>query len=224
MNNYKLLSTFPIFSSLPNAILSNITKHLITKQYKKGSSIFKEGDTPKSLFLLYSGKVKLYKTSTTGKQKIVRIEKEGHILGYRSIFAGEPYKATAEVMENSSIGKIGRKIFMNLIMTHPSIMLSLLTQVSQELGEAEVQLIDLIATPAEARLAKLLLTLNKKFADSNGNLNFSRAEAAEMIGTAPETVIRILSNFKNQNIVKLKKRQITVLNINALEKIVSEYL
>lgn len=210
-----------VFHTLPPEPLAMFNQFKVTNFYKRGQIIFHEGNHPQGLYCIFSGKVKLYKTADNGRQQIVRMAQAGNILGYRSLFADEPYQATAEAMEDSSICFIEKRAFFPLISKYPTLAMEIIKKLAKELGRAEDRIRDLALKTADQRLAELLLMLKETYgvqepAGWRLNISLSRQEIAEMIGTAPETVIRLLGDFRSKGLLEFKGKEIYLLDSDGL--------
>jgi len=148
----------------------------------------------------------------------------GDLLGYRSLFADEPYHATAEALEESTICCIDKVAFYNVLQKNPALGFNLLQKLSKELRIAEELATSIAQKSARERMAELLLMLQESYGNQEKlgikiDLHLSREEMAEMIGTTQETVIRLLSDFRKEKLIFLKERDLTVLNSKALVEI-----
>jgi CRP-like cAMP-binding protein len=210
-----------VFCSLEGEALEEFSRHKTVNRYKKGQIICYEGNRAFGLYCIYSGHVKLYKTGVDGKQQIVRISGPGDILGYRSLFAEEPYHATAEALEDCEICCIDRNAFFPVLSKNPDLALNILRKLSRELRAAEDLATSIAQRSVRERMAELLLMLKETYgkAVKKGtliDLKLTREEMAEMIGITQETAIRLLSDFKKDGIIEVKEREITILNPTAL--------
>jgi len=189
--------------------------------YKKGQTIYFEGNTPEGLFCIREGKVKIYKTGNEGKEQIIRLVKSGDIIGYRALIAGESYNATSETLEDSKICFIRKNTIFDLLKQNEKFSFRLIKLLSHDLGEVEQRLVHLAQKPVRERLAETLLILRETYGmdkDNNSllNVSLSREDLANIVGTATETVIRLLAEFKNENIISTKARKIEILDVKKL--------
>jgi CRP-like cAMP-binding protein len=210
-----------VFCSLEGPALEEFSRHKTVNHYKKGQIVFYEGNQAFGLYCVSSGHVKLYKTGVDGKQQIVRISGPGDILGYRSLFAEEPYHATAETLEDCEICCIDRNAFFPVLSKNPDLALNIIRKLSHELRVAEDLATSIAQRSVRERMAELLLMLKETYGKSvkKGtliNLKLTREEMAEMIGITQETAIRLLSDFKKDKIIDVREREITILDPKAL--------
>lgn len=210
-----------ILCNLEGKALKECNDHKTSNTYKKGQTIFYEGNQPYGLYCIFSGRVKLFKSGVDGKQQIVRIAGPGDLLGYRALFATEPYTATAETLEDATICCIDRNAFFPLIGKNPELALSIIKKLAKELREAEHLATSIAQHSVRERMAELLLMLKETYGKQTKkgvviDLRLSREELAEMIGITQETAIRLLSEFKKDGLIDVQDRDITILNPKAL--------
>lgn len=190
--------------------------------YKKGQVIFFEGNYPNGLFCIKDGKVKVFKIGTSGKEQIIRFANNGDALGYRALLVGETYSASAAALEDSTICFINKDIIFELFKSNNNFSLCLLKLLSRDLEDVENKMVKLAQKPVRDRLAEALLILKETYGtDKNENINISlsRDDFASIVGTATETVIRLLAEFKRENLIATKGKKIKIIDINELVKI-----
>lgn len=212
---------FGVLCNLEAPALKECNQHKTTNDYKKGQVIFYEGNQAYGLYCVFAGRVKLYKAGVDGQQQIVRIAGPGDLLGYRSLFAEEPYAATACVLENATICCIDKNAFFPILSKNPKLALNIIKKLSKELREAEALATSIAHRSVRERMAELLLMLKATYGKpaKKGvriDLLLSREELAEMIGITQETAIRLLSEFKSDGLIEVREREITVVNTKAL--------
>jgi len=195
--------------------------------YKKNQVIFYAGSQPTGLFCLKSGKVKISKTGIDGKEQIVRFVTDGELLGIRAFVGGRQYSATATALEDSVICYITKRAFFKVLLKYPLVSQCLMKNLSQMLEEAEDKMTSMAQKPVRERLAESLIILNNVFQSGrpdcpsvlNPIISLSRVDLANLVGTATETVIRLLSDFKEEKLIEIYGRKIKLLNIDRLMKV-----
>ena len=201
-----------------------INKSKTCSRSEKGEHLFFEDKIPLGIYCISSGVVKLVKTNNDGKEQILRFAKAGDFLGYRALIADEPFVASAICLEDTICCFIPQKIFMELLSENPGIAKDLLKSLSHELGVVEERIQSLAQKSVRERLAETLLFLHDTF-NQQGNddavihITLPREDIANIVGTATETVIRLLSEFKADKLIELQGKRIRLLNIPRLEKI-----
>ncbi|HEX5244695.1 MAG TPA: Crp/Fnr family transcriptional regulator, partial [Tepidisphaeraceae bacterium] len=196
-----------------------------TAVYPKGAMLFIEGQQPRGVFVLCTGKVKLSTTSRDGKTIITKISDSGDVLGLNAVVSGRPYEVTAEMMEPGQANFVPRDSLMQMLKDHPEVSMRVAQQLSRNYYTAyeEIRTLGLAASPSE-KFAKLLLAWSSKSASDDGSaqvkLTLTHEEVAEMIGTTRETVSRLFSEFKKKQLMQLKGATLVIRSRMALEKIV----
>lgn len=213
-----------IFNSLNHDELEQLTFEKNCSQFKKGTSLFQEGNRIHNFYCISSGIVKIYKTGAEGKDQIVSFAKAGDIIGYRSILSKELACSTAKAIEDVVVCSIPGENLFKLIEHNPKFAMEIMQLACKELGEANQFLTDIAQKSVRERLAEVLVKLKTFFSvDENGFLKVSltRDEMASLVGTATESVIRLLSEFKNDKYIELQGRKIKILNEEKLRKLSS---
>jgi len=190
--------------------------------FKKGTILYKEGNRISGFYCVNKGIIKIYKTGPDGKEQIIRFAKPGDIIAYRSVLSNEPACTTAKVLEDSSACFIPSDILPQLVKSNPNFALELVKLICQELGEANSYITDIAQKTVRERLAEVLLKLSSDFGLDEHNflkISLTREELANIVGTATESVIRLLSEFKSEKLIELSGRRIKIVNRKNLEKI-----
>lgn len=189
--------------------------------YKRGSIIYHEGNRISGCYCVNSGIIKIYKTGIDGKEQIITFAKKGDIIGFRSVLSNELACTTAKVIEDSNLCFIPAASFIQLFKNNPEFSMDLMQLACKELGESNAYITDIAQKTVRERLAEVLIHLKDNFElDDNQFLQIAltREELANIVGTATESVIRLLSEFKSDGMIELHGRRIKLLNINALKK------
>lgn len=211
-------------------ILKNFTKEELTElsherkiiSYKKGETIIEEGATPKGIYYIDKGTAKMFKIGFNGKEQILRFAKGGDIVGYRSILSKQPFGASATAMEDTEVCFIPEKFFLRVLEFHPKLAFDILRRISVTLGESAQTITFLAQKTVRERLAEVLLLLERKLGtDKEGfiNISLTREEMANLIGTATESAIRLISEFKNDDLIEVDGRRIKILAHEKLIKL-----
>lgn len=192
------------------------------RQYKRGSLLYQEGNRISGFFCINSGIIKVFKTGFDGKEQIIRFAKKGDIIAYRSVLSNELACTSAKVIEDCQVCFIPSEILISFIKTNPAYALELLKLACHELGEANSFITDIAQKTVRERLAEVLLFLVADFGIDDEqflNISLTREELANLVGTATESVIRLLSEFKSDKLVELNGRKIKITDTHGLEKI-----
>ncbi len=216
-----------IFDELSDKELDLVSHNKGGNLYRRGQNIFYEGTRPSGLYCINAGKVKVYKLDFTGKEQIVRLAKGGDVLGYRSLVSGELYSSFASPLEDSLICFIPKDIFFSVLRSNTNLSIKVMKLLSHDLKTAENRIADMAQKPVRERLAEALLILREFYGlqDDGETLDvaLTREDLANIVGTATETVIRFLSEFKHDNLIDLKGRKIKILKHSALIKAAKIY-
>lgn len=215
-----------IFSTLSSEDLNYIDDNKSVNLYKKGDVLYREGNRILGIYCVNTGILKLYKTGLDGKEQIIAFAQKGDITGYRSVLSNEPACTTSEVIEEASICFIPSSIIFTLVKKNADFALSLMQLTCKELNQANIFIKDIAQKTVRERLAEVLLMLEDTFGkDAEGFLTISltRSELANIVGTATESVIRLLSDLKSENIINMSGKKIKIINKNELRKISNSY-
>ena len=216
------IRTHPLFRHLVEVELQEIMLNKITETYKRGSIIYQEGNRMKGFYCVQSGIIKIYQTGFDGKEQIIRFAKPGDIIGYRSVVSNEPACTTTEVIEESVLCHIPTEILLSLVKNNGNFAVELMKLTCKELGEANSYITDIAQKTVKERLAEILIHLDDEFGeDAQGILNISltREELSNIVGTATESIIRLLSEFKNKGYIEINGRKIKILDKPGLKYI-----
>lgn len=216
------LETSSIFKHLTSEEVEMLNFEKDFRHYKRGDVLYREGNRISGFNCIHKGIIKVFKTGFDGKEQIIRFAKPGEIIAYRSVLSNEPACTSAKVIEDCQVCFIPTEILITLIKSNPSFSLELLRLACHELGEANSFITDIAQKTVRERLAEILLLLMNDFGiDEQNNLKISltREELANIVGTATESVIRLLSEFKSDKLVELNGRKIRILNKKGLLKI-----
>lgn len=215
-----------LFCDLPPAALKHLETITAAASYPKGATLFVEGQKPRGVFILCNGRVKLSTSSADGKTLILRVPERGEILGLAATISGQPYQASAEVLEPAQANFIARNDFLGFLKTHGEAAL----RVAQELSEnyhlaiGEMRTIGLSHSAAE-KFARFLLEQitegEKQEGEVRATLTLTHEEIAQMIGSSRETVTRLLADFRKKQLLQVMGSTLVIKNKSALESMVN---
>ena len=205
-----------VFCDLSEEDLNTLNLSKGCNTFKKGQVIFNEGSFAHGIFCMNSGKVKIAQAGDEGKEQIVRFAKDGDILGYQTLLSGDKYSCSATAIDDASICFIPKNTFFNLIAKNANLSMEIMKLLAHDLEKAEHKITDLAQKPVRERMAEALLFLKETYGYENDNATInvilSREEISNMVGTTRETATRLLSEFKDDNIVELVGKKIKILN------------
>lgn len=203
-----------IFSAIHGDNVSEFDVHKSCHFYKKNQSLFVEGSFPRGVFCINHGKVKIYALGDEGKEQIVHIAREGEVVGFRSMLSGEPYRLSASTLEDANICFVAKDDFLNMLDTNVVMRNSVLKELSKELGERAIFITNLAQKSVRERLAYSLLLLQDVYGEEP--INLTREDLANFVGTATETLIRLLKDFKEEHLIDVQTRKVFITNKEAL--------
>jgi CRP-like cAMP-binding protein len=216
------LRRFELFSTLTEFEFNRLDYDKTCEVYKKGTVIYKEGSRLNGFFCITKGIVKILKTGIEGKEQIIRFAKSGEIIGYRSLLSEELACSTAKVIDEAVLFHIPYHTLLSLIQTNWQFGFHLLQISSRELRESNNYIVGLAQKSVRERLAEVLLLLKESFELDNQNIlqiSLKRLELADFVGTAPESLIRLLSEFKHDKLIEVQGKKIRLLDINRLRQV-----
>lgn len=195
----------------------------ICKFYDKGEKLFEEGEDPKGIFCLRSGKIKVSKIGTDGKEQITHLIHAGQTLGHRALFAEEKYSGSAVALDRVHVCFIPKKSLQELAKKNPSVVWSVAKLLAIELREAESKMTHLAQDSVRNRLIDALKSLIETYgfrSDGNTiNAEIKRQDLADIVGASRETITRQLYTLQNENLILLSGKKISVLDKSILNVI-----
>jgi CRP/FNR family cyclic AMP-dependent transcriptional regulator len=186
-----------------------------TDQYKKKALIYNEGHRPVYLFYLIRGKIKTFRTNEDGKELITGMYKEGDFFGYIPLLEESVYRDTAEALETAEVMLIPKTDFIQLVNSNQEISKKFIKLLANNVSEREVQLVKLAYNSLRKRVADALLLVNKRYKKNeadNPQIQISREDLANIVGTATESLIRTLSDFKSEKLIEIHEGKILIKN------------
>jgi CRP/FNR family transcriptional regulator, polysaccharide utilization system transcription regulator len=221
------LRKYDIFKGLSDGEVDKMTQSMVCNIYRRGTIVYNEGSRINGTYMVFGGILKIYKTGFDGKEQIIRFAREGDLIAFRSVISDELACTTARVIQDASLCYIPGDTLTAFIKGSPEFAMALMKLTCRELGEANKYLTDIAQKTVRERLAEVLLLLMDTFdldEDHNLQISLTREELANMVGTATESVIRLLSEFKSDKLIELNGRTIKLLNIPKLIKIGNVYV
>ncbi len=206
-----------------NALHAFIEGRNINK-YKKKQTIYSEGNHPNRLYYILKGKVKAYKTNEDGKELVTDLFSSGDFLGHVALLEGSAYKDTAEALEETEIAIIPSEDFDELINKNVEVARKFIQLLAKNISEKEAHLLGLAYNSLRKKVADALLLLQKKYQERKDDkfvIDISRESLATIAGTATESLIRTLSDFRNEKLIDIKNGTITILNQKKLERLLN---
>jgi CRP/FNR family transcriptional regulator, cyclic AMP receptor protein len=213
-----------LFCNLPPAALKGLAAITSAATYPKGATLFVEGQNPRGVFVVCTGRVKLSTSSADGKTLILRVADPGEVLGVAESLSGKPYQATADVLDPAQANFISREDFLSFLREHGEAALRIAQQLSEDyhLVLSEMRTIGLSHSAAE-KFARFLLDWSEGREEKNGEirlkLTLTHEEIAQMIGASRETVTRLFADFKKRQLREVKGSTVVIRNRANLESL-----
>lgn len=210
-----------IFSDLTDEEMNVLCAHKGENIYRKGQTIFYEGTRPTGLYILRKGKVKVFKKGLWGREQIVRLAKEGDLLTYRALGSVSHYVVSAEAIEDSVVCFIDMEDYRKVLKGSHGLALRVIQILAQAFDRAENAIRDLSQKSVRQRLAETLLQLRRQYdVDEDGAIavRMTREDLANVVGTAVETVVRFLSEFKGKKMIAVRGQKISILDEERLQR------
>ncbi|MGJ8761838.1 MULTISPECIES: Crp/Fnr family transcriptional regulator [unclassified Polaribacter] len=217
-----IIRQFNSLQHLTKEELVKISNCKTTKVIKKGEAIFEEGERLKGVFCIKDGVCKVSKMSENGRNQIISLVTKGDLLGERSLISDEASNLKAVALNDMQVCFIPKEEILKDLSKNPNFTMNVLKDMAQTLKQADNVIVDMAQKTVKQRLAETLLKLHKKFGTNREgtiDIHLSREDIANIIGTATESAIRLLSELKKKNIIEFKGKDISILNSIELDKI-----
>lgn len=193
--------------------------------YKKKQIIYSEGNHPNRLYYILKGKVKAYKTNDDGKELVTELFSEGDFLGYVALMEEAPYKDTAKALEETEVAVIPKEDFDDLMNKNPQVMKRFVQLLAKNISEKENLLVGLAYNSLRKKVAEALILLQKKYQPTGSEkfvIDMNRESLASIAGTAKESLIRTLGDFRNEKLIEIENDGcIIILNSKKLEQLLN---
>lgn len=199
------------------------TKHNI--QCKRGQQFILEGAPVHGLYFVYKGKAKVVKTGFQGKEQIVRLAKDGEIIGHRGFGSREAYQISAVALEDSTLCYFKNDALKQMLLSFPKLTYDFMLFYAEELNLSENKVRKFAQMTVREKVIDSILYMYRKFGQDGDilNIQLSRKELADLAGTTDEQVTRTITSLKNENLIRTQGKQLGVVNIELLRREVLEH-
>ena len=225
-NNVFDLKDVKIFHKLTPEEWQEVLEHRTCKNLRRNTMVYREQSRISGTYLIHNGIIKMYKTGIDGKEQIVRFAQKGDMIGYRSVISDELACTSAQVIQDTEVSFIPESVVKKLAAQNSRFSMGLMRTACQELGDANAYILNIAQKTVRERLAEILLILKQDFGVSDEQhlmITLTREELANLIGTATESVIRLLSEFKHDGLIELKGRKIRLLDEAKLQRMANMF-
>jgi CRP-like cAMP-binding protein len=217
-----------VMAGLPKSDLKFLESKMVKNKIKKGKTIFSEGSYPSGIFYLIKGRIKKFKSGHNGKEQIIYVCNSGEIFGYPALLSGEPFHDSATALEDSVVAFLPKTDFLQLLEESTVLSDRLLKNLSHKFGVLENIIVAFSHKSVRERLALSLLILLEKFKDKGKDhkrteIILSREDLSNFVGTAVETLVRLIREFRDEGLIETEGKKIRVLNIKKLVQIANVY-
>ena len=219
MEKINKIKTVKIFKGMPDKEIHSLAEIAIEKRYQKNQIIFSQGDESDGFYTVISGKVRVFRISPEGKEQIIHLIGPGESFGEVAVFSEGNFPAYSDTIQKSEILYFPRSKFKDLIRTNPSLALNMLAELSMLLRILVTKVEELTLKDVPARLATYLILESERMDNSDiVNLDISKSQLANLLGTIPETLSRILTRMLRDDIIAFTaQRSIRILNRDRLD-------
>jgi CRP/FNR family transcriptional regulator, cyclic AMP receptor protein len=210
--------------SLEKDGLQSLTENRHINKYKKKQTVYSEGNYPNRLYYVVKGKVKAYKINGEGKELVTDLYSAGDFLGHIALLEGAAYKDWAEALEDTELALIPKENFMEMIHRDPEVAKKIIQLMAKNISEKEEQLLGLAYNSLRKKVAEALLMLRKKYqqtCDEKFVIDIGRESLSTIAGTATESLIRTLSDFRSENLIDIENGNIVIINQKKLEQLLN---
>lgn len=219
-----IIRQFNSLRAMSKEELKKVSDSKISKSFKKGQAIFEEGERLDGVFCVRSGVTKLSKLSANGKDQIVKLASKGEILGQRSVIAEESTNLSAIAVKDMDVCFIPKDKILDTLDTNPHFAVEVLRHMAHDLKEADDVIVNMSQKTVKQRIAEAFIYLKDNFGeDENGflRLSLSREDMGNVVGTATESTIRIISEFKKKGMIETEGKNIRITNIKKLQDLIT---
>ena len=219
-----LIKENTFFSNLNDRQIDAFKEHIKGSIHKKRKVIYMEGDECTGLYIIRLGRVKLVRTSPSGKEQIIRILEPGGLLGLEAFYDKSTYTNTAISMDDTDLCYLEKSAFLNILAQEPEVAIKIMAALSRELDHAYESIGNLGLMSAREKLAHLIYSLSIEYGVKEDgvvrlHLGLSRLEMAELLGITQETSIRLLKSFKDEGVLEIKRKELVIKSMDELKRI-----
>jgi CRP-like cAMP-binding protein len=217
-----IIRQFNALRAMTKDELKRVSNAKTTKQIKKGDVIFEEGEKLDGVYCVRNGISKLSKLSANGKDQIVKLVTKGEVLGQRSIIANELTNLSAVAVDDMEVCFVPKENIVQTLNSNPAFAIEILRHMAHDLKEADDVIVNMSQKTVKQRVAEAFLYLKNSFGEDKDGflyLTLSREDIANVVGTATESCIRIISEFKKQGLLKTSGKKISIIDQKGLQDI-----
>ncbi|MEO1486661.1 MAG: Crp/Fnr family transcriptional regulator [Bacteroidota bacterium] len=221
-----IVRQFNALRAMSKEELKKVSDSKVTKKIKKGEALFEEGDKLNGVYCVRNGISKLSKLSENGKDQIVKLATKGEVIGQRSVIAEECANLSATAVEDMEVCFIPKDSITNTLQNNPNFTLEVLRHMAHDLREADDVIVNMSQKTVKQRIAEAFLYLRNNFGEDDEGflaLTLSREDISNVVGTATESAIRIISEFKKKGLIHTSGKKIGIKDEKKLKELVEGF-
>jgi CRP/FNR family transcriptional regulator len=221
-----IVRQFNALRAMSKEELKKVSDSKTSKIVRKGETIFEEGEKLNGVFCVRNGVSKLSKLSLNGKDQIVKLVTKGEVLGHRSVIVDETANLSATAIDDMEVCFIPKDHIVQVLQTNPNFTVEVLRHMAHDLKEADDVIVNMSQKTVKQRIAEAFLYLKSNFGEDKEGyliLTLSREEMANVVGTATESCIRIISEFKKKALIKTSGKKIGIADERGLKALVKGF-
>nr|WP_299340457.1 Crp/Fnr family transcriptional regulator [Allomuricauda sp.] len=221
-----IIRQFNALRAMSKEELKKVSDSKTTKKLKKGEPLFEEGEKLNGVYCVRSGVSKLSKLSANGKDQIVKLASKGEVIGQRSVIAEESANLSAVAVNDMEVCFIPKESITNTLQVNPDFTLEVLRHMAHDLREADDVIVNISQKTVKQRIAEAFLYLKNNFGEDEEGflaLTLSREDISNVVGTATESAIRIISDFKKQGLINASGKKLGIKNERKLQELVDGF-
>ncbi|MEC7263295.1 MAG: Crp/Fnr family transcriptional regulator [Bacteroidota bacterium] len=221
-----IIRQFNSLRAMSKEELKHVSDSKITKTVKKGEALFEEGDKLNGVYCVRNGISKLSKLSANGKDQIVKLATKGEVLGQRSVIAEESTNLSAIAVQDMEVCFIPKESITNTLQKNPNFTMEVLRHMAHDLKEADDVIVNISQKTVKQRIAEAFLYLKNNFGEDEQGflaLTLSREDISNVVGTATESAIRIISEFKKLGLIHTSGKKIGIKDERKLMEMVEGF-
>ncbi len=206
--------------------LKQVSDNKVYKKFKKGEALFEEGEKLNGVYCVRNGVSKLSKLSANGKDQIVKLATTGEVMGQRAVIVEEPTNLSAIAVNDVEVCFVPKEIIVGTMHKNPDFTLEVLRHMAHDLKEADDVIVNMSQKTVKQRVAEAFMYLKNNYGvDEEGflNLTLSREDIANVVGTATESCIRIISEFKKKELLKTSGKRVAIVKEKELQDLIDGF-
>lgn len=219
---FGILGSHPLFASLPANVIHEIETELIWAKHEAGSILYNQGERVRGIFLVFEGRVKLSSVTMHARTALLKVAGAGEMLGLAETLCNHEHVTTGQVTTSSLLAFLDCYDLMNSVQKYPELSTVIVQYLAKELIRADHETLSLrVPCSSAQRLAAALLHLSNgrnNGCEPDGDLAYTHAELAQLIGASRETVTRLMKQFEQKAMVVPKKSALTIIDPKRLER------